>query len=85
MPKYTYYCEKCNVSYTISHKINEIHDVCKSCGSEKNINKIPTSFNYSKKIEKNNQVGVLVNEAIEESKEIVEEAKLEFKKRTYED
>jgi putative FmdB family regulatory protein len=84
MPKYTYHCSKCNFSYTISHGMNEIHDICKSCGTSESLNKIPTSFNFSKKIERNQKVGALVNETIEESKKDIEETKEALKARKHE-
>jgi hypothetical protein len=84
MPKYTYHCNKCEMTYVISHSINEIHDVCSSCGESKCLNKIPVSFNYSKKIERENKAGMLVKEVIEDSKKDIEEAKQNFKNRKHE-
>ena len=84
MPKYTYYCNECKISYIISHRLNEIHEVCNSCGKDKCLNKIPSSFNYSKDVEKENLVGVLVKETIEESKRDIEEARQSLKKRKHE-
>ena len=72
------------MSYTISHRLNEIHDVCNSCGSDKCLNKIPVSFSYSKKIEKESAAGTLVKETIEESKKDIEEAKQSLKNRKHE-
>jgi hypothetical protein len=84
MPKYTYYCNKCKISYTVVHRLNEIHDVCNSCGNDKCLSKIPVSFNYSKKNEKEATVGSLVKETIEESKRDIEEVKQNLKKRKHE-
>lgn len=83
MPKYTYCCNECKTSYTIVHRLSEIHDVCKSCGNDKCLSKIPSSFNYSKKIQKENKPGELVNETIEESKRDIEEVKQSLKRRTH--
>ena len=66
------------------HGLSEIHDVCKSCGNNKCLSKIPSSFNYSKKIQKENKVGTLVNETIEESKRDIEETKQGLKNRNHE-
>jgi len=63
--------------------MNEIHDVCNSCGNEKTLIKIPTSFNYSKAPQKEQRVGTLVNEVIEQSKKDIEEVKQELKDRTH--
>lgn len=84
MPKYTYYCNKCKISYIMNHSLNEIHDVCNSCGSDKCLNKIPAMFNYSKKLEKENVAGALVKETIEDSKRDIEEAKQNLKNRKHE-
>jgi len=59
--------------------------VCRSCGSEKTLNKIPTSFAYSKIPDKNPQTGDLVKEFIEDSKGDIKEAKQELQGRKYED
>jgi len=83
MPKYTYHCSNCNASYTISHRLSEIHDICKSCGTEKTLNKIPVSFAYSKEIKKDSKVGSLVKEVIEDSKRDIAEAKEELKNRKH--
>ena len=83
MPKYTYHCNACNASYSFSHRLNEIHEVCKSCGSEKTLNKIPVMFEYAKDIKKENKVGALVQEVIEDSKKDIEEAKQELKNRKH--
>jgi predicted nucleic acid-binding Zn ribbon protein len=84
MPKYTYHCSKCESSYTISHSLNEIHDVCRTCGGNKCLNKIPTSFNYSKKVKKDSKTGTLVKDAIEDSKRDVLEAQESLRSRKYE-
>jgi hypothetical protein len=85
MPKYTYFCSECKCSYALSHRLSEIHDVCRSCGSQKTLNKIPTSFAYSKMPDKNPQTGDLVKEFIEDSKGDIKEAKQELQGRKYED
>ena len=68
----------------MNHSLNEIHDVCNSCGSDKCLNKIPAMFNYSKKLEKENVAGALVKETIEDSKRDIEEAKQNLKNRKHE-
>ena len=85
MPKYTYFCKDCKFSYEVVHRISEIQSVCKSCGSDKGLNKVPTSFNFASPLQKNNKIGTLVNEVIEESKRDIEEAKTELRNREYED
>ena len=40
MPKYSYHCEKCNITYDKIHLMSEIHSVCDKCGEENSLNKI---------------------------------------------
>jgi DNA replicative helicase MCM subunit Mcm2 (Cdc46/Mcm family) len=84
MPKYTYHCLGCKSTYTMVHSLSEVHDVCTSCGVEKNLNKIPVTFNYNKVKKKKSQDGALLRDTIEESKQEIEEVKQELKRRKHE-
>jgi len=83
MPKYSYHCEKCNITYDKIHLMSEIHSVCDKCGEENSLNKIPTFFNMSKKINKKSKPGDLVNSTIEDSRRDIEEYKESLKGREY--
>ena len=46
-----------NTQYrSFSHRLNEIDEICKSCGSEKTLNKIPVMFEYTKEIKKEKNI-----------------------------
>jgi hypothetical protein len=84
MPKYTYCCKHCEMTYTISHSLSEIHSVCVKCGIENGLNKIPVSFNYPKLINKDQPPGTIVREVIEDIKQESDNTKQELKGRKYE-
>lgn len=83
MPKYTYHCGECQSTYVLTHSMNELHLICEKCGSDKNLNKIPVSFSMSKTSRNETKVGSVVKDAIESSKNELEEQKTNLKNRTY--
>ena len=84
MAKYTYCCNKCEAVYDISHSMSEIHDVCRNCGESGTLNKIPTSFNYSKAHVLKDSPGSVVKDVIENTKEEITQTKRGLKGRTHE-
>ncbi len=83
MPKYTYHCGECEATYSITHSMNELHIMCEQCGGDKNLNKIPVSFNMNKTSRNESKVGAVVKDAIESSKDELEQQKNTLKSRTY--
>jgi hypothetical protein len=63
--------------------MNELHLICEKCGSDKNLNKIPVSFSMSKTSRNETKVGSVVKDAIESSKNELEDQKTNLKNRTY--
>lgn len=88
MPKYTYHCELCDGTYEVRHSINEIHDVCNSCGESKHLNRIPveiTIANVSKSSTSNGRTGEVVKDTIEGIREELTEHKRSLSSREYDD
>lgn len=84
MPKYTYHCQDCDKVYEMTHSMSEIVSICQGCGSDKGLNKIPTSFNFKKATDhKNTKPGTLVKQSINELKQDLEQHKKELKGREY--
>lgn len=84
MPKYTYHCLDCDKVYEMTHSMSEIVSICQGCGSDKGLNKIPTSFNLNKSIDhKGQKPGTVVKQSINELKEDLEQQKKDLKGREY--
>lgn len=84
MPKYTYHCQDCDKVYEMTHSMSEIISICQGCGSDKGLNKIPTSFNLNKSIDhKGQKPGTVVKQSINELKEDLEQQKKDLKGREY--
>lgn len=84
MPKYTYHCQDCDKVYEMTHSMSEIVSICQGCGSDKGLNKIPTSFNLNKSIDhKGQKPGTVVKQSINELKEDLEQQKKDLKGREY--
>ena len=83
MPKYNYHCSACGSQYEIWHGMTEEHNKCNVCG-ESEIVRIPALLGdvYIACPEK---VGDVVNKAIEDAKEEVEQYKKKVTKDYYRD
>jgi len=86
MPRYSYYCEKCEISISLFHGINETINNCEKCKSENTMKKmLSTPIILNNKDEaKNISIGQLTKEYIKANEEILKEQKEEAKKDTYE-
>jgi len=85
MPKYCYYCDNCQAEFEVSHSIKEKLEKCGFCGVEdalKKIPSIPTIFTNSKQ-SKDKKIGSLVEEHIEENREMLKKEKERLKKVEY--
>lgn len=68
----------------MTHSMSEIISICQGCGSDKGLNKIPTSFNLNKSIDhKGQKPGTVVKQSINELKEDLEQQKKDLKGREY--
>lgn len=78
MPRYIYFCQKCEEDFTIFHGINDIQKVCIVCDSEMISKKLTTPIHLKKTVK--NTTGNLTKKYIEDNKEILEDLKKETKK-----
>ena len=84
MPRYKYFCDKCDILITVVHGINEEYEQnCKSCEA---IMKKVFANNFTTKINKNKKtkIGQITKEYIEENKHILEKQKQEALNESYE-
>lgn len=81
MPTYKYYCNKCDQNFEYFHTISEKYEICEKC-NEKSLFKVP-SFCGNIVKEKSPQVGSLVESAIKEAKESIEQEKKKLKNTDY--
>ena len=85
MPKYCYYCDSCQVKFEISHSIKEKLEKCEFCGAKDALEKLPSIpiiFTKNKQ-RKDKKVGSLVEEHIEDNREILKKEKERLKKVEY--
>ncbi len=87
MPRYIYKCEKCDIIYQIAHSIKEKLTDCEGCGSENTLKRIPTMPLVLNKTEgsQKQEVGTLVKEYIEETREDLKQEKRELSDQVYKD
>ena len=79
MPRYIYFCENCQLDFTVFHGINDVQVACIKCESDK-IKKMltkPIRLNNNKK---QKSTGNLTKKYIEDNREILEALKQETKK-----
>jgi putative FmdB family regulatory protein len=79
MPRYEYKCTECLGVFTVRHLIKETINVCKGCGSEGSVEKIPTSFLTVKQ----QKAGKVVRQHIEETKQDLRQEKQDLQNREY--
>ncbi len=83
MPRYSYVCEKCKQTFSITHSMSEKietyeHDECPDGGK---LRKVPSVF--CKQIVKEKKTGQIVKKYIEDAKREVKEEKQALKKKEY--
>ena len=86
LPKYVYYCKDCDNSFEAKHSLDKKLTVCKICNGENSVNRIPSNVFISiknDKIGKQSNVGELVKEAIEETKDELSQNKETLSQRMY--
>ena len=79
MPRYIYFCENCQLDFTVFHGINDVQVACIECESDK-IKKMltkPIRLNNNKNKQ---STGNLTKKYIEDNREILEDLKQETKK-----
>jgi len=90
MPKYCYYCDSCKTEFEASHSIKEKLEKCGFCSTNNSLEKLPsistiiTKSNLGKNnLGKDKKIGSLVEENIEENREILKKEKERLKKVDY--
>ena len=88
MPRYVYFCEKCQEEFQTFHSIKEKYSVCNEateCSGSGELKRLPSSFSRSKKEleEKTTKPGSLVNEFIEKNKQDLKDEKKTLRKQEY--
>ena len=86
MPRYKYYCEKCEYVTTVFHGMNEEHEqVCTNQDCLSVMTKaISNNFITKNTKNKQNKIGQITKEYIEKNKQILETQKQEAIEQTYE-
>ena len=87
MPRYVYSCEGCGIIFQTVHSIKERLTDCEECDTKNVLKRIPTMpLVFSKDTNGQNQeVGILVKEYIEETKEELQQEKKELRNQVYKD
>tara|TARA_Y100000310_G_scaffold125637_1_gene124384 strand:- start:378 stop:650 length:273 start_codon:yes stop_codon:yes gene_type:complete len=72
MPKYVYYCKKCEGEFEVRHSLQETIQICQLCESSNEIERRPSAIFLSKKntnFGTKNKAGTVMKETIEESRQ----------------
>lgn len=81
MPKYVYQCSECEQIFEIVHSFETSFDMCSQinehsqCDTSAKLERIPQHITFLKKQEKTIQVGQIVNDHIEKTKQEVKDYK----------
>jgi len=87
MPKYVYYCKKCEEEFEIRHSLKETIEICVLCEISHEIVRRPSAIFLSKKndnIEGKNKAGSVVKETIESARQELRVEQKRLAKREYE-
>lgn len=80
MPKYTYKCKECEYLFEEVHSMSERLTDCPECGKVNILNKIPNKVSV---LNKDKEVGKIVESNIEELKKDLQEEKQKITKREF--
>ena len=86
MPKYSYICSECDSHFEIFHSLHETYTICKNCGEDGYIDRIPSEIFIAQKDSKisgDSKVGSVVESAIAEAKEELKQDQSDLKTRRY--
>jgi hypothetical protein len=89
VPKYVYRCLECEQVYEIIHSFGEAIETClqlnehSECTITSKVQRIPQHINLVKKENKEAQVGQVVNDFIDKTKEEIKTYKQELQEWTY--
>jgi len=86
LPRYSYTCNKCDSHFEVFHSLHETYTVCKNCGEDGNIARIPSEIFIAQKDTKTgggSKAGSVVENAIAEAKEELKQDRADLKTRRY--
>ena len=84
MPRYNYKCSNCEIEVTVFHSMSEKADTCTNCGESDTMVKLLTIPLYKKNNTRDQKIGQMTKEYIEQNREILEQEKESAKRETYE-
>jgi putative FmdB family regulatory protein len=74
MPKYAYCCSECKDSFEVWHSIKEEYKTCPECHRD-TLERIPSLARLTSREQKEEQVGTVVKQFIEEAKREIDSDK----------
>lgn len=86
MPKYIYYCKKCEREFEVRHSLKEVVEICQLCELSDEVVRRPSTIFLSKKntdFTKKNKVGSVVKETIEDATRELRAEQEKLTKRKY--
>ena len=80
MPRYTYKCIVCNEQIVVQHSVNDKQTDCDLCNSTASLHRVMSKINlYKKPTPAETDVGSVVKEHIEDTREEIENMKEKLK------
>ena len=86
MPKYVYYCKKCDDEFELRHSLKEVVQICQLCDTIGEVMRRPSTIFLSKKnsdFGTKTKAGSVVKATIEEAKEELKQEQEKFSQRKY--
>jgi len=86
VPKYIYFCKKCEVDFEIKHSLQEVYTNCEICGSDDSLERKPANIFLAKKqsrIQEKSVAGGAVKEAIKEARLDLKQDQHNLQNRSY--
>jgi len=86
LPRYSYNCSECDSHFEIFHSLHETYTICKNCGEDGYIARIPSEIFIAQKDSKirgDSKAGSVVESAIAEAKEELKQDQSDLKTRRY--
>ena len=86
MPRYVYRCDSCGEYFQVRHGMSDTQESCEMCNESGFLVRVPQMPIIKKETQHRNQsVGKLTNNAIEENRELLSKMKKEARSQVYED
>ena len=86
MPRYVYRCDSCDNHFQVRHGMKEVQESCQLCLESGSLTKVPQMPSIKKESNsKQNTVGTMTKEFIEQNKNLLSEMKADARRQTYDD